>query len=209
VHFGQARRALPHPSARNAGLRTTRADETIDTTIIRLLDDPSLRARGGDLPFDVPPRTIARSRNPLASGLPFPMTTIALRPIGRVESRLTDLADAPRQADEGAPRACLVIDADFADALEGLKAGDEVIVITWLDRAQRDILRNHPRGDPSRPVAGVFTTRSPHRPNPLGLHQVTVAAIDGARVLVRSLEAVDGTPILDIKGLLHPDIQQR
>ena len=137
------------------------------------------------------------------------MTTIALRPIGKVESRLTDLADAPRQADEGAPEACLVIDADFADALEGLKAGDEVIVITWLDRAQRDILRNHPRGDPSRPVAGVFTTRSPHRPNPLGLHQVTVAAIDGARVLVRSLEAVDGTPILDIKGLLNPDIQQR
>jgi tRNA-Thr(GGU) m(6)t(6)A37 methyltransferase TsaA len=146
---------------------------------------------------------------PLASGLPFRMTTIALRPIGKVESRLTDLADAPRQADEGAPDACLVIDADFAVALEGLKVGDEVIVITWLDRAQRDILRNHPRGDPSRPLAGVFTTRSPHRPNPLGLHQVTVAAIDGARVLVRSLEAVDGTPILDIKGLLNPDIQQR
>ena len=82
------------------------------------------------------------------------MTTIALRPIGKVESRLTDLADAPRQADEGAPEAWLVIDADFAAGLEGLKAGDEMIVITWLDRAQRDILRNHPRGDPSRPVAG-------------------------------------------------------
>ena len=104
------------------------------------------------------------------------MTTIALRPIGKVESRLTDVADAPRQADEGAPEAWLVIDEDFAAALEGLKAGDEVIVITWLDRAERDILRNHPRGDPSRPAAGVFTTRSPHRPNPLGLHQVTVAA---------------------------------
>ena len=143
------------------------------------------------------------------SGLPFRMTTIALRPIGKVESRLTDPADAPRQADEGAPEAWLVIDADFAAALEGLKAGDDVIVITWLDRAQRDILCNHPRGDPSRPLAGVFTTRSPHRPNPLGLHQVTVAAIDGSRVLVRSLEAVDGTPILDIKGVLNPDIQQR
>jgi tRNA-Thr(GGU) m(6)t(6)A37 methyltransferase TsaA len=137
------------------------------------------------------------------------MTTIALRPIGKVESRLTDPADAPRQADEGAPEAWLVIDAEFAAALEGLKAGDDVIVITWLDRAQRDILCNHPRGDPSRPVAGVFTTRSPHRPNPLGLHQVTVAGIDGSRVLVRSLEAVDGTPIVDIKGLLNPDIQQR
>ena len=136
------------------------------------------------------------------------MTTIALRPIGKVASRLTDLADAPRQADEGAPAACLVIDADFAVALEGLKAGDEVIVITWLDRAQRDILRNHPRGDPSRPGRRVLDTVAAP-PNPLGLHQVTVAAIDGARVLVRSLEAVDGTPILDIKGVLNPDIQQR
>ena len=137
------------------------------------------------------------------------MPTIALRPIGKVESRLTDVAEAPRQADEGAPEAWLVIDADFAAGLEGLKAGDDVIVITWLDRAQRDILCNHPRGDPSRPLAGVFTTRSPHRPNPLGLHQVTVAAVAGSRVLVRSLEAVDGTPILDIKGFLNPDIQQR
>jgi tRNA-Thr(GGU) m(6)t(6)A37 methyltransferase TsaA len=134
---------------------------------------------------------------------------IALRPIGHVESPLTDPAGAPRQADEGAPEASLVIELEFAAALDGLKAGDEVIVITWLDRAQRDILRNHPRGDPSRPMAGVFTTRSPHRPNPIGLHQVTVAAIDGARVRVRSLEAVDGTPILDIKGLLNPDIHQR
>jgi tRNA-Thr(GGU) m(6)t(6)A37 methyltransferase TsaA len=137
------------------------------------------------------------------------MTTIALRSIGKVESRLTDPADAPRQADEGAPEAWLVIDAQFADGLNGLQVGDDVIVITWLDRAERDILANHPRGDPSRPVAGVFTTRSPHRPNPLGLHQVTVASIDGSRVLVRSLEAVDGTPIVDIKGLLNPDIQQR
>ena len=137
------------------------------------------------------------------------MTTIALRPIGRVESRLTDPADAPRQADEGAPEAWLVMDAEVAAGLEGLKAGDDVILITWLDRAQRDVLRNHPRGDPSRPAAGVFTTRSPHRPNPLGLHQVTVAAVDGSRVLVKGLEAVDGTPIVDIKGLLNPDIAQR
>jgi tRNA-Thr(GGU) m(6)t(6)A37 methyltransferase TsaA len=137
------------------------------------------------------------------------MTTIALRPIGRVESPLTDVAQAPRQADEGAPEAWLVIDADFAAGLEGLKAGDDVIVITWLDRAERGILRNHPRGDPSRPIAGVFTTRSPHRPNPLGLHQVTIAGVDGSRVRVRSLEALDGTPIVDIKGVLNPDIQQR
>ena len=137
------------------------------------------------------------------------MTAIALRPIGRVESRLTDPAEAPRQADEGAPEAWLVIDADVAAGLQGLKAGDDAILITWLDRAQRDVLVNHPRGDPSRPVVGVFTTRSPHRPNPLGLHQVTIAAVNGSRVLVKGLEAVDGTPIVDIKGLLNPDIAQR
>jgi len=137
------------------------------------------------------------------------MSTIALRPIGRVESRLTDPAKAPKQADEGAPEALLVIEPDFAAGLEGLKAGDEIILMTWLDRAQRDILVNHPRSDKSRPVAGVFTTRSPHRPNPIGLHQVTIADIDGPRVRVRSLEALDGTPILDIKGLLNPDIEQR
>ena len=132
------------------------------------------------------------------------MTTIALRPIGKVESRLTDLADAPRQADEGAPDACLVIDADFAVALERLKVGDEVIVITWLDRAQRDILCNHPRGDPSRPVAGVFTTRSPHRPNPLGCTLGHCRRHRGTRVLVRRLEAVDGTPIPRHQGLVEP-----
>ena len=137
------------------------------------------------------------------------MRPITLRPIGRVESRLTDVTQAPKQADEGAPEASLVIEPDFVAGLEGLAPGDDIIVITWLDRAQRDILRNHPRGDPSRPAAGVFTTRSPHRPNPLGLHQVTVAAVDGARVRVRSLEAVHGTPILDIKAVLNPDISQR
>jgi tRNA-Thr(GGU) m(6)t(6)A37 methyltransferase TsaA len=136
-------------------------------------------------------------------------STIALNPIGRVESRLTDPAAAPRQADEGAPEAWLVIDTDFAAGLQGLKAGDDAVLITWLDRAQRDVLVNHPRNDPSRPVAGVFTTRSPHRPNPLGLHQVTIAAVEGSRVLVKGLEAVDGTPIVDIKGLLNPDIAQR
>lgn len=136
-------------------------------------------------------------------------TTIDLRPIGRVESGLIDVAQAPRQADEGAPEAWLVIDEGFAAGLAGLRPGDELVLITWLDRADRGILCNHPRGDPSRPVAGVFTTRSPHRPNPLGVHQVTVAAVNGSRVRVHSLEAVNGTPILDIKGVLNPDIQQR
>jgi tRNA-Thr(GGU) m(6)t(6)A37 methyltransferase TsaA len=126
-----------------------------------------------------------------------------------VESELIDVAQAPRQADEGAPEAWLVIDEGFAAGLAGLRPGDELVLITWLDRADRGILCNHPRGDPSRPVAGVFTTRSPHRPNPLGVHQVTVAAVNGSRVRVHSLEAVNGTPILDIKGVLNPDIQQR
>ena len=102
-----------------------------------------------------------------------------------------------------------MIEPEFAAGLTGLEPGDEAIVITWLDRAERDILVNHPRGDSARPLAGVFTTRSPHRPNPIGLHQVIIAAVDGARVRVRSLEAVDGTPILDIKAVLHPDIAQR
>jgi tRNA-Thr(GGU) m(6)t(6)A37 methyltransferase TsaA len=137
------------------------------------------------------------------------VTTISLRPIGKVESRLLDPSHAPKQADEGAPEAWLAIDPEFAGGLDGLAPGDEVVLITWLDRAERTVLRNHPRGDPSRPAAGVFTTRSPHRPNPLGLHHVTVAAIDGPRIRVRSLEAVDGTPILDIKGVLNPDISAR
>jgi tRNA-Thr(GGU) m(6)t(6)A37 methyltransferase TsaA len=137
------------------------------------------------------------------------MKAIELRTIGRVESELKTLSQAPRQPDEGAPEAWLVLDEDMADGLRGLAVGDEVIVITWLDRAERGVLRVHPRGDNSRPEAGVFSTRSPHRPNPLGLHQVTVTAVDGSRVHVRHLEAVDGTPIVDIKPVLHPDIGQR
>jgi tRNA-Thr(GGU) m(6)t(6)A37 methyltransferase TsaA len=137
------------------------------------------------------------------------MNAIEMRTIGRVESELTTLALAPRQPDEGAPEAWLVLEPDLADGLRGLAAGDEVIVITWLDRAERGVLCVHPRGDRSRPEVGVFSTRAPHRPNPLGLHQVTVTAVDGPRVRVRHLEALDGTPIVDIKPVLHPDIDQR
>ena len=126
-------------------------------------------------------------------------------PIGRVESPLTDPASAPKQGDEGAPDAWLVFDPAVLEALDGIRAGDEVIVLTWLDRARRDVLRVHPRGDVSRPEQGVFTTRSPHRPNPIGLHRVQVIAIDGARVRVRNLEAVDGTPVVDVKAVLAPD----
>jgi tRNA-Thr(GGU) m(6)t(6)A37 methyltransferase TsaA len=130
------------------------------------------------------------------------MTHFELRPIGRIESSLTDAASAPRQPDEGAPPATLVFHGDVVAALADLRAGDEVLLFTWLDRARRDVVRVHPRGDTSRPQEGVFSTRSPHRPNPIGLHRVEITAVDGARVQVRSLEALDGTPILDVKPLL-------
>ena len=123
--------------------------------------------------------------------------------IGTIESPLTDRASAPKQGDEGAPEAWLAFDPAFADALDGIAAGDELLVLTWLDRARRDVLRVHPRGDPSRAQQGVFNTRSPDRPNPIGLHRVTVAEIDGTRVRVRELEALDGTPIVDVKPLLR------
>jgi tRNA-Thr(GGU) m(6)t(6)A37 methyltransferase TsaA len=123
--------------------------------------------------------------------------------IGIVESPLTDRASAPKQGDEGAPEAWLAFEPAFADALDGIAAGDVLLVLTWLDRARRDVLRVHPRGDPSRAQQGVFNTRSPDRPNPIGLHRVTVAEIEGTRMRVRGLEALDGTPIVDVKPLLR------
>jgi tRNA-Thr(GGU) m(6)t(6)A37 methyltransferase TsaA len=129
--------------------------------------------------------------------------------IGRVESPLTDPASAPKQGDEGAPDAWLDFEHAVVEALDGVRAGDEVIVLTWLDRARRDVLRVHPRGDPSRAEQGVFSTRSEHRPNPIGLHRVEIASIDGGRVRVRNLEALDGTPILDVKPVLSSDISKR
>ncbi|MFF2550269.1 tRNA (N6-threonylcarbamoyladenosine(37)-N6)-methyltransferase TrmO [Nocardia sp. NPDC058058] len=136
------------------------------------------------------------------------MTDPVVRPIGRVESPLTDLDAAPRQGDEGAPDCDLALADEFAPALTGLSAGAEIIVLTWLDRAARDQLVVYPRGDRTRSETGVFATRSPHRPNPIGLHTVTIVSIDGTRVRVRDLEAVDGTPVLDIKPVLGP-IDQR
>jgi tRNA-Thr(GGU) m(6)t(6)A37 methyltransferase TsaA len=127
---------------------------------------------------------------------------IELKPVGRVESQLTDKADAPKQGDEGAPDAWLVFERDVLAALEGIRPGDRLIVLTWLDRAQRDVLRVHPRDDTANPKQGVFKTRSPDRPNPIGLHEVEVLAIEGERVHVRPLEALDGTPIVDVKPVL-------
>ena len=122
-----------------------------------------------------------------------------LRPFGVVRSPLRDRSDAPRQGSEGAPEAILEIDAEFAAALLGVEPGDELIVLTWLHLADREVLQVRPRDDVSRPLAGVFATRSPDRPNPIGLHRVTVTARDGATVRVEPLEAVDGTPVVDLK----------
>jgi tRNA-Thr(GGU) m(6)t(6)A37 methyltransferase TsaA len=132
-----------------------------------------------------------------------------VKPIGRVESSLADLAAAPRQADEGAPEAWLVFEPEMLEGLRTLQPGEEIIVLTWLDRARRDVLSVHPRGDQSRAQEGVFSTRSPHRPNPIGLHRVEITAIDGHRIRVRSLEALDGTPILDLKPILSEDVGLR
>ncbi|MHB9857454.1 tRNA (N6-threonylcarbamoyladenosine(37)-N6)-methyltransferase TrmO [Streptomyces sp. YIM S03343] len=133
------------------------------------------------------------------------MTGYALHPIGRVESSLTERAEAPKQADEGAPDAWLVLDERFLPALEGLAPGTDVLLLTWLDRAARDTLTVRPRGAADRPLTGVFATRSPDRPNPVGLHQVHILEITGPRIHVRQLEALVGTPVLDIKPLLRRD----
>lgn len=125
-----------------------------------------------------------------------------LRPIGRVASPLTDPAVAPKQGSEGSPDARLVLDPAVADGLGDLRVGEQVIVLTWLDRADRDVLRVHPRDDVTVPQRGVFSTRSADRPNPIGLHLVEILAIDGLTLHVRNLEAVDGTPILDLKPVL-------
>jgi len=129
-------------------------------------------------------------------------TTFLLRPIGRVRSGLRARAEAPRQGSEGAPDAWLDIEPEFAAGLHRVSAGDEVIVITWLHLADRTRLQVHPRGDRSQPLTGVFATRSPHRPNPLGLHRVAVREIDGTRLRVGPIEAIDGTPVMDVKAVL-------
>ncbi len=127
-----------------------------------------------------------------------------VRAIGRVRSTLRGRAQAPLQGTEGAPESTLELAGELAPAATDLHPGQELLVLTWLHLADRATLRVHPRGDPRNPEEGVFSTRSPDRPNPIGLHRVTVVALDGARVRVRDLEAIDGTPIIDIKPVLHP-----
>jgi tRNA-Thr(GGU) m(6)t(6)A37 methyltransferase TsaA len=131
-----------------------------------------------------------------------------VRPIGHVESPLTSTADAPRQGDEGAPEAYLILDPIVQAGLDGIGVGDEIIVLTWLHEADRSVLKVHPRGDLNRPEQGIFSTRASSRPNPVGLHRVRVLGMDGLRVHVSDLEAIDGTPIVDIKPVLG-DIGER
>lgn len=132
-----------------------------------------------------------------------PDSAIALRPIGTVRSILTARGQGPRQADEGAPAADLLIDPEFATAAADLRPGLRIVILTWLDRTDRTVQAVHPRGEGDRPPTGVFATRSPDRPNPIGLHEVTITAVAGTTVTVDGLEALDGTPIVDIKPVLE------
>jgi tRNA-Thr(GGU) m(6)t(6)A37 methyltransferase TsaA len=134
--------------------------------------------------------------------MPNDQKQFTLRPVGFLRSPLRTLEEAPRQGDEGAPDALLEIEPDYLPALHGISAGDTLFLITFLHRADRGTLQTHPRNDPALPLTGVFATRSPHRPNPLGLHRVTVKEVDGPRLRVGPIETIDGTPVVDIKPVL-------
>lgn len=131
-----------------------------------------------------------------------------LKPIGWVESPLVDRVPAPKQGDEGSPDAWLVFEEVVSEALRDLRPGTDIIVLTWLDRARRDVLRVRPRDDLANPIRGVFSTRSAHRPNPIGLHRVAIISIEGTRICVRNLEAFNGTPILDVKPVLDRELER-
>jgi tRNA-Thr(GGU) m(6)t(6)A37 methyltransferase TsaA len=130
------------------------------------------------------------------------MPEYALRSIGTIRSTLVRREDAPKQGGEGAPDAWLEVEPWAAEALHGIEVGDALIVITWFHLANRDVYQVHPRSDRRNPLTGVFATRSPDRPNPLGLHDVTVREIAGTRIRIGPIEAVDGTPVVDLKPSL-------
>ena len=129
-----------------------------------------------------------------------------VRPIGYIRSPLLRLEESPRQGSEGAPDAWLDVEPEVVQGLTGLEEGEDILVITWLHRARRDVLLVHPRNDPSKPLTGVFATRSPDRPNPLGLHRVRVREVSGTRLRIGPIEAIDGTPVVDIKAVLDEGI---
>ena len=140
---------------------------------------------------------VRRMRSPVQVG-----TRAQLRPIGVIRSKIKNRSEAPKQGSEGAPDAWLEVSSFAAQGLEGLRVGDDIVVVTWLHRAHRDVLKVHPRSDRSRPLTGVFATRSPDRPNPLGFHRVTVRKILKNRLRIGPMEAIDGTPVIDIKPVL-------
>lgn len=131
--------------------------------------------------------------------MPSDQSVLTLRPIGTIRSTIKERGQAPKQGPEGAPDAWIEIEPAFTQALDGLRVGDEAIIITWFHRANREVLKVHPRSDPERRLTGVFATRSPDRPNPLGLHPVTIKDISNDRLLVGPIEAIDGTPVVDLK----------
>ncbi|MBN2420522.1 MAG: tRNA (N6-threonylcarbamoyladenosine(37)-N6)-methyltransferase TrmO [Deltaproteobacteria bacterium] len=133
-------------------------------------------------------------------------TSYDIKPIGVIRSELTSRHSAPRQGNKGAPDAWVEIAPLIIDAFEGITAGCDIILITWLHKANREILKVHPRGDKSKPVTGVFSTRSPDRPNPVGLHRVSVLEITQDKIKVGPLEAIDGTPVIDIKPVLNHSV---
>lgn len=134
------------------------------------------------------------------------MNAYALEPIGVIQSVLTDVREAPRFYTEGAPSAVLVVSPQYVDGLDQMKAGDEIIIVTWLHLARRDTLNVHPRGDQRQPLKGVFCTRSPHRPNPLGLHRCSILAVHPGRLHIGPIEAIDGTPVVDIKPIVDGSV---
>ena len=137
------------------------------------------------------------------------MSQYTIEPVGFVRSTLTRLEDSPRQGDEGAPEAWLELTPKVAQGLVGVSVGDELMLLTWFHLAQRDVLQVHPRSDPNRPLTGVFATRSPDRPNPIGLHRVSVLEVGEHSLRVAPLEAINGTPIVDIKPVLAGSAAER
>jgi tRNA-Thr(GGU) m(6)t(6)A37 methyltransferase TsaA len=128
--------------------------------------------------------------------------TFSIQPIGVIRSEIKSREDAPCFYTEGAPNAVVEMSPAYMDGLHRMKAGDEIIVITWLHQADREVLKVHPRGNPSNPLTGVFSTRSPDRPNPLGLHRVKVLEVNGTRLQIGAIEAIDGTPVVDLKPVV-------
>jgi len=145
------------------------------------------------------PRKVVKVRRSRTSRAKSPSQRAVIRPVGTIRSTLKTRSGAPKQGSEGAPDAWLEIEAFALEALDGIQPGDELIVMTWFHQSRRDVLKVHPRSDPNNALTGVFATRSPDRPNPIGLHPVTVREIAGRRLRIGPIEAIDGTPVIDIK----------